>query len=142
LAHGCPGRALGFTAEKLQERLELRGAFLAAVDGDAQSAFDFSQRLCESGHRQTWMHRVEDLLAILEDVLRDVVVISAGRDVALVNHDIRDRIFALAPRLWPGGVRACAQAISEARDNLTANVTGRVLVDALVARVKVEFSPT
>lgn len=138
-AQGCPGRALQLSEGGLTERIELREMLLNTLAGDLGGLFEGNRSLVEGEGRQTWRPRVDRLLEVLEDLLRDVVVLGSGSSQALVNEDHRTTVERWAAVLWPGGIMSCERAIAEARDNLDANVGGRVVLDALLARMRGEL---
>ncbi len=139
-AQGCPGRALDLADGGLAERLALRSRLLDVLAGRLQNVFDWSTEVVD-GKRQVWVRRVEDVLEVMEDLLRDVVVCGAGGGGELQNSDIPAVVQKWTAALWPSGVEACAAAMQETRDNLEVNVTGKTAVDALVLQLKKELGP-
>ena len=135
LALGCPGRALALSGDGLAQRAAMRAELLAVLRGTVDDVFQFSQRLC-SGNRSAWSKRVDALLALFEELLRDVVVLGSGGRQELLNEDARDDVTGLARRLYPGGVETCAQALQSCRDDLDVYVSGRLAVDAMLCRVR------
>jgi DNA polymerase-3 subunit delta' len=142
-AEGCPGRAVELAAGGLQRRSEWRDGLLQALAGDLGQLFDFSEKLVGSGSRQEWTVRVEGLLAVIEDLLRDVVAIGSGIAESPERPPVDPATRAVTERwatvLWPGGVVVCADAVQAARENLAANVAGRTVVDALLTRLRREL---
>jgi len=139
-AQGCPGRALKLAEGGLAERLQLRGRLLDTLAGRLQNTFNWSGEVVD-GKRQIWVRRVESVLEVLEDLLRDVVVHASGGGGELQNSDIPEVVDRWAKALWPTGVEACAAAIQETRDNLEVNVTGKTAFDALILAIKKELGP-
>lgn len=135
LALGCPGRALALEGDGLAQRAALRDDLFGVLRGTVDDVFDFTQKLC-SGNRAVWRPRVEALLAVFEDVLRDVVVVGSGGRQGLLNADARDEIVGLARRLYPGGVTRCSDALQACRDDLEVYVSGRLALDAFLCRVR------
>ncbi len=135
LALGCPGRALELAGKGLADRAALRGRVMFALRGTVDDTFDLSQAIAE-GARPATVRNIERILAILEDLLRDVVVVGSGSGADLLNADAADDVHALARRLYPDGVTACADAIASARDDLEVFVSARLVVDALLCRVR------
>ena len=139
LSQGCPGRALALLSGDMETRDAIRAQLLASLVGDHKGRFDWSQKIA-TGKRQDWTGKVELLLEVLEDLLRDATVMGSGADVPLLNGDEPQVVQAWADRLWPDGVRRLHEAIEETRDNLEVMVSGRSSVDALLARVAAELS--
>jgi DNA polymerase-3 subunit delta' len=135
LSQGRPGAALALAEGGLDTRATLEGKVLSAVGGDLGAVFAFSEALCQGG-RQEWAPKVNEMLAILEDLLRDASVIATGARAPRLDPSLpADRWTSL----WPGGVERCARAIEDARADLLANVGGRVVVDALLSRFRREL---
>ena len=139
-AQGCPGRALQLVDGGLAERLALRSRLFEVLAGGLQNIFDWSGEVVD-GKRQDWVRRVESVLEVVEDLLRDVVICASGSGADLQNSDIPEIVQRWTGALWPEGVSACATAIQEARDNLEVNVTGKTAFDALVLSLKRELGP-
>ena len=140
LAQGCPGRALALATGGLGERTALRTRLLDVLAGRLQNIFDWSQTVVD-GKRQEWSPRVEAILEIIEDLLRDVVACAAGNERPLQNRDIPEVVERWRSALWPSGVQTCADAIEEARRSLSVNVSGKTVLDALLATLKRELGP-
>jgi DNA polymerase III subunit delta' len=140
LAQGCPGRAIALATGGLAERIALRTRLLDVLAGRLQSVFDWSKDVVD-GKRQEWSPRVEAILEIVEDLLRDVVARASGDDRPLQNRDIPDVVERWRSALWPTGVQASADAIEEARRSLAVNVSGKTVLDALLVTLKRELGP-
>ncbi len=139
MAEGRPGRALELAQGSLTERAEFRAQALQAMAGSLKETFQFSEALCKGAGRQDWVPKVERLLELFEDLLRDTTILASGLDAPLLNADLQPVLEKWVDALWPGGISACAEAIHEARENLQANVGGRTVVDALLARIRTEL---
>ena len=138
LAEGCPGAAAAWTAEAIAARRALRDRLLAAIGGDLEGLFGFTEALAEKG-RAASADGVEATLALLEDLLRDAIARAASPDRALRHEDLAPMIDAWATALWPGGFVACEAALRDCRLDLAANVTQRTALDALLTRVATEL---
>lgn len=138
---GCPGRALSLAEGQLEERRALRDRLLAVLEGDIGDLFEWSAELC-SGKRPQWRPRVTEVLDILDDLLRDTAIRATGAEVPLLNAEGSEVVQNWVHRLWPDGVTRCAEAVSEAREELERNVAGRTLMDALLSRVAKELGTT
>lgn len=131
ISGGCPGRALALAEGELAQRQALRDELLATLGGDLGGIFGWTESLTK-GSRAAWRSRVELVLELLEDLLRDATVCAQGGERELLHADIPTVTAAWSKALWPGGVRACNQAIEDCRDDLRVNVTGRTALDALL----------
>jgi len=107
--------------------------------GDLGDIFELSKSLC-SGDRIVWMLRVHNVLALLEDRLRDAVIVGSGAPIELLEPSRSTAAQEWARRLWPTGVSRLVTALEDARDQLAFNATGRVVMDALLARFAAELS--
>jgi len=133
LSLGCPGRALELSGDGLAKRASLRSDVLTTLRGTVDDTFSFSQKICK-GARADYIRTIDAMLAIMEDLLRDVVVVGTGSQAELLNSDAVDDVHGLARRLYPDGVRRCADAVQLCRDDLAVYVSGRLAVDALLCR--------
>ena len=140
-AQGCPGRALTLVGGGLTKRIALRQRLLDVLAGRLQSVFDWSKEIVKSGKRQEWSPKVEQILEVIEDLLRDVVVLASEGERSLQNGDIPEVVSRWKDALWPTGVENCAAAIQEARSGLSLNVSGKTVVDALILTLKRELGP-
>ena len=104
------------------------------MEADLDQIYSWSKNLC-NGDRQKWMPAAETYLEIVEELLRDVVIRGSGSNLAPINSDIPDTITEWTRKLWPTGVEACTKVVSETRDNLKANVTGKTAMDAFITRM-------
>lgn len=135
LAQGCPGRALQLADTGLTDREALRRDLLAALDGSLDEVYAFSQRLTQ-GSRQEWTPAVNDLLELIEDRLRDAAVHAAGAKVDLLDDPVGVERWAA---MWPDGLERSSRALQDARDDLEVFVSGKSVLDALLATVRREL---
>lgn len=140
LSEGCPGHALAWTEEAITERADLRRRLLAAVSGNLEGLFNFTEGLSEKG-RAASLDGIERMLALLEDLLRDALARSAGPERPIRHADLGEVIDAWGAALWPGGFVSCERALRDCRLDLAANVTPRTALDALLTRVATELGP-
>lgn len=139
LAMGRPGAAMRLADGGLEARRELRRSVLAPIErGDLGEIFELSKSLC-SGERQRWMARVETVLALLEDCVRDASVHASGGAVELLDPEAAEQAARWGRALWPTGVPPLVRALDEAREGLARNAQGRVVLDALFLRFAAEL---
>ena len=140
LSQGCPGAAIALAEGGWDDRRALRDGLLTVLGGDLQGIFDFSEALTKGG-RATWAPRLDTVLEIFEELLRDVVVQGAGAPQPCVHADRPDVLQAWTAALWPGGAVRCQVALQEVRRDLVVNVTGKTTLDALLTRMATELGP-
>jgi DNA polymerase-3 subunit delta' len=133
LAEGCPGRALNLQPGENGGMMVARDALLDALHGDVAVQFKFAETLCR-GDRSKWSVAVDDTLDALGGLLRDALAVRVG-GVAFYNGDIPDVVSDWARRLDPTAVATMVDALSTARDRLASFVSGRLVVDSLLAVV-------
>ena len=138
LSLGCPGRALAVSESGLDERQQIRNGLLEVLRAPLGGVNDFAKDLA-SGSRQAWAPRVDALLEVLEDLVRDTAIIASSSSVPLLNEDLRSLLEKWANRLWPMGLVRCAEAIQACRDDLEVYVSGRTALDALLLTVQREL---
>ncbi len=137
-AGGCPGRALSLAEGELAERHVLRDQLLQVLGGDLGGIFKFSETLTR-GSRSDWTARVETVLELLEELLRDTVVASQASKRALLHEELRPVLSKWGEALWPGGIEVCRRAINDARRDLASYVTGKTALDALFTAIATEL---
>lgn len=135
LAEGCPGRALAWTTEAMEAREALRDGVLGAIAGDLTGLFQHDETLTEGG-RAASADTIDQLLQVIEDLLRAVVRQAAGH---AEEGPLAPVVEAWHSALWPSGVVACQRALLDARADLHANVTPKTALDALLTRLATEL---
>ncbi len=81
------------------------------------------------------MPRVETVLRTAESLIHDVVLLLSGEETeALSNVSERERLFSWSNALGYPGASNLLGAIAQARDDLGANVNGRLVIDTLLSR--------
>lgn len=139
IAQGCPGAALTAAEGEMEARVALRAELLTVLASGPAELFKWSEQVAAGG--KAGGEAVERLLRVIEDLLRDVVVVGGGSDLPLHHEDAPAVVERWASVLWPGGVTACAEAVAKARQQLALNVTARLVIEALVARIAFELGP-
>jgi hypothetical protein len=118
--------------------MALRQEFLNTLASDLPTIFAFSQSICK-GSRALWSVRVSELLELIEELLRDTVIISSAGDTPPIHEDIHPVLEAWSSALWPNGIERCVRAVQATRDDLALNVTGKTTLDALFTRLATEL---
>lgn len=137
LSMGRPGVAISLSPEALQARRELRDkVFRAAGRADLGEIFGLSKEICQGG-RADWSPRVEQVLKIIEDLLRDATVVASGAELPVVDDPrLAERA---AQVMWPHGITRMDRSLREARAALALNASGRSVVDAVLVRLSTEL---
>ena len=138
LSLGCPGVAIALAKGDLNKRQQLRDDLTKTIAQPAEHLFKWSQKLT-TGPRERWRPKVDLLLDLTEELLRDVVMLQANPEAELIHADIHHIIDAFRIRLYPNGVTAIAKATTNARTMLRQYVNGRLVVDTLLSRIQVEL---
>jgi DNA polymerase III subunit delta' len=141
-AEGCPGRALTLSDKELNARGELRAEVLGVVGSDIEAMFKYSDKIgsAKGRPRQAVVRRVEAVLDVLGELLRDTSVRGSNANVVLLNDDAEQVVDSWSSKLWPDGVARLETALNEARDQLALNVSGRTVLDAVLASVRSELA--
>lgn len=138
VAGGSPGLALRLAEGEAAARAEVLDALLATVGQPLPRLFAFGEglsRKTEGGGERTAL-----VIAVLEELLRDVAMLAAGRPERLVHAQREEVLARWARGLWPDGLARMERAMALARDRLRLNVNGRVVVEALLATLNLELS--
>jgi len=139
-ALGCPGRALALAETGLEDRLARRDEVLGLMSAPLGDVYAWSATLT-SGTRQAWAARVDLLLEVIEDLVRDAAVVGAASDIALLDPHGGPTAHGWAPALWPDGIARCAAAVQDARDDLEVFVSGKTVIDTLITALRREVGP-
>ena len=133
---GSPGLALRLSQGESEERRESMEALLGAVGQPLHRLFAFT----EQAGKKSEAGGAELVLDAVEELLRDVVMVAAGRESAVLHADrlVLLRRWALA--MMPGGVARMDRAVSAGRDRLRLNVNGRIVLEALISTLNLELS--
>ena len=143
LADGCPGRALALREGEAQSWRDHREALLRVLEGGSVEArFAYAQDLttAKKGGRSSWTAEVEVVLDTLERLVRDALARASGAPLeTLYNRDQLPLVEDWAVRLGLAGCERVGRAIARAREELEAYVSGRLVLDALLATVAAEL---
>ena len=137
LAQGSPGFALRLADGEADEREKMVEQLLGAVGQPLFQLFAFTESAGKKAEGS--LERTTLAVEALEELLRDVVAIAAGRDT-LLHPRRRPLLEGWAAALYPGGVGRLERAIALARDRLRLNVNGRTVLDALFTQLNLELS--
>ena len=139
LALGCPGVALSLAGGAAERRREQRQSVLAVLrSGDLGQVFEVSRSLAE-GARDGGRDELFGVLDVMEELLRDAVVLGSGAAVGLLEEREAQTARGMADLLGPSGVARCADALRSARADLDAHVSTRLVLDALFVRLSTEL---
>ena len=137
LSLGCPGRALHLLEGGLEARLTLRDQLITVLGAPLSDVYAFSVALTEGG-RVDWADDAEELIQILEDLLRDAAIRASGSNIPLLDEGAGEIIARLAAT-WPRGIENIGRAIGTARADLRLYVSGKTVIDALITAVQREM---
>lgn len=136
---GCPGHAVALRDGRLEATRTMRDKALSAMAGSLGDVVDFSAAQTK-GERKRWLPSVLDLLDRIDELCRDASVRASGADVGVIHADVDDVVDRWARALWPLGITRIARATWQARENLERNVSGKLVLDAVLATVRDELS--
>ena len=138
LADGRPGWAQALLDGELEALDEARSELLEILAASPKELFDFSKKLRGKGGRISWQAKVERYFDVIESLLRDATCHAAGRPDYL-NSDRVDVIEAWAQALYPHGIGRLQDELKKARGRLELNVTARLLMEPLMAKLANEL---
>lgn len=138
IAAGAPGRALALAGTGLADRRALRDELIAVLEGPVGGIFKYTSKLC-SGGRQQWTPRLDAVVEVLSDLLRDAVVVGSGSKLPLIHDDRRELVERWATKLYPTGIGQVEVALRELTDGSESNVMGKTLADQLMLRLQAEL---
>ena len=132
-AEGCPGRALQQDESGTVGWKGTRDALLDALEGSTGERLKYAETLCR-GERGKWLLAVENTLDAVASLLRDALAVRSGGQ-PFYNGDRPEVVQSWARALDPASVGAVADALADARDRLERFVNGRLVMDALIAKL-------
>lgn len=139
-ALGCPGRALALAEGGLEERQEARQMLVQLTIRPQHEIFKLVEKATKS-KRAEWRVTAQTWFETTEELLRDVNVHGSGAELPLLHGDAMDVVGHWTQRLYPNGVSRVAQALEEARDELAVQANGRLVLDAFIAKLRLELGP-
>jgi DNA polymerase-3 subunit delta' len=138
IAQGSPGYALRLAEGEAEERRAVAAQIVGVVGQPLAQLFAFTEA---TGKRaEGSVERSVLAVDAVEELLRDVVLVAAGRDGQVIHHEHLGRLRLWAAEVHPGGVARLERAVASARDRLRLNVNGRVVLEALLTALNLEFS--
>ncbi|NOY28063.1 MAG: hypothetical protein GXP62_19535 [Oligoflexia bacterium] len=145
LADGCPGLARSLAGGQLAVWMAARDSVVDVLRAPLPDRLAWTEKLCK-GDRAAVMARVDQSVDALQRLLRDVLLACAssgpGRfEVATYNDDQSDLIDDWAARLGTRGVQRLERVLADARVDLAANVSTRLVLDAMLAGVVAQLGP-
>jgi DNA polymerase-3 subunit delta' len=133
-AGGGPGRALALSKDGEDALLQTRGGFLSALGGSMDDVLAYGETLTK-GSRIDWTPRVHVVLRVAESLVHDGVLLLSGENPeVLSNASEIDRLRVWVDVLGYPGLSNLTAAIARARNDLGANVNGRLVMDTLLTR--------
>jgi DNA polymerase-3 subunit delta' len=135
-AAGSPGRALRLAEGVGEERVRVREAILSAVGQPLHRLFAFTEA---EGKKEDEVDRAEAVVDLLEEMLRDVAQLSAGRPERVVHADATAALDGWVRGLSSGGMARMSVHLGTARERLKLNVNRRTVLDALFSQLNLEL---
>lgn len=135
-AGGSPGLALLLAGGEGEARIRARDGILAAAGEPLYRALAFAEA---EGKKDEGESRADVAVNVFEELLRDTVLVAAGRHSAVLHQDVLPALEIWARKLEGGGLERLAPRIADARLRLKLNVSGRVVLEALLAQLNLEL---
>lgn len=119
---------------------DLRDAQKAAVDESAEFLTAAALKQVEEANKRELTTRersgMMELLAAVESLLRDVLLVCEGLDGSIVNEDVADTVMRLASATDSTGALAALEAVRRAADDLGHNVSPQLTVEVMLLGIK------
>lgn len=135
---GSPGVALRLAEGEGAARREVAEALLGVITQPLPRLFAFAEASAKKADGGA--ERTETILQVLEELLRDVALVGAGRPERVLHVEHLPQLRRWASLLWPQGLGRMERAVAAARDRLRLNVNGRIVVESLVSTLNLELA--
>ncbi len=132
-SEGCPGRALELDLDAVGGMIAARDALLEALEQDVAGRLKYAETLCR-GDRSKWSPVVDDTLDALAGLIRDAMAVRSG-GTPFYNADKPVVVERWAKDLDEAALSSLTGALSEAQERLGRFVSGRLVMDAVLASV-------
>ena len=123
---------------------DLRDAQKAAVDESAEFLTASALKQVEEANKRELTARersgMMELLAAVESLLRDVLVVCEGMEDSLVNLDVADTVLRLASSATSTEALAALEVARKAADDLSHNVSPQLTLEVMLLGIKEAFS--
>ena len=123
---------------------DLKDAQKAAVDESAEFLTASALKQVEEANKRELTARersgMMELLAAVESLLRDVLVVCEGMEDSLVNLDVADTVLRLASSATSTEALAALEVARKAADDLSHNVSPQLTLEVMLLGIKEAFS--
>ena len=138
-AEGCPGRALTLDTAGIEEWRAARDAFIDAMRGDVATRLKFAETLGR-GERSKWVAKVNLTLDAIGTLLRDALSVTHGGTIQY-NRDCSQTVNEWSKALGSRGIARAVEILDEAHQRLDRFVSGRLVLDSLMASLRTLLEP-
>lgn len=138
LSMGSPGKAMAMAEGGIQAAEETLTSLCGAIGQPVYQLFAFTEGLGKKA--EGGAERTELVLDLVEELLRDVVLLANHREAQLLHREQLPMLRRWSTALYPGGVGRMLAGVANARDRLRLNVNGRVVLEALLSQLNLELS--
>lgn len=137
-ALGSPGRLVALAEGEAAARAEVAAALVATLGQPLHLLFAFTE--AQSRHADGGPARARFVLEVLRELLRDVVLLGAGRPERVLHAPLAPQLGRWTRALWPDGVGRLERVLAAAADRGEINVNARTVLDAVLTSVNQELS--
>jgi DNA polymerase-3 subunit delta' len=134
VTNGSVGKALALDINWFSQARDLLLGVLdsALVTGSLAAMLQTSEQINDAKNKD----RFEDVIVILESLIRDVFAVSKGADArTIANTDIADRLAALANEVTTPKIEHWIAEIEELQFNFLVNINRKVATDGLFVKM-------
>ena len=123
---------------------DLKDAQKAAVDESAEFLTASALKQVEEANKRELTARersgMMELLAAVESLLRDVLLVCEGMEESIVNRDVSDTVLRMASSTSSDQALAALEAARKAADDLAHNVSPQLTIEVMLLGIKEAFS--
>ncbi len=128
LSLGCPGKAIRYLQqpELLAQRRNWFEEALRLLHASRRERFQFAEH--ESKNRD----QLKSMFQTWISLWRDLMILSQGSELPLINMDFKTQLVALARQITPDTAHQCIASLNSGLDRIEMNANPRLLLEVLL----------
>ena len=135
LSHGCPGWAFSAAADEglLQQRAERMDRLLDIINADYEERFAYASQLATQFNQSR--ESVRQILDLWLDYWRDLMLVKAGCNNAIINVDLEAELIKMAEDSSLAQIKTFINSLQAAKEQLGQNANPRLVLEVLMLSI-------